>query len=93
MDDEREGDAQEGHAERCEPLRGAARQALVAEAPAIEEALGRVLAVLDEQTSTCPGCGLRVRSSYRDHQLGDPGHAQEACAVAAGGRANWIASG
>lgn len=52
-----------------EILSDAARAAMLREAPAILEALGRVRAVLDVASESCSACGLHVSRCYRDAQL------------------------
>ncbi len=53
------------------PLTDAARQAILAEVPGIEAALGRIRAVLDLAEQECSGCHLRVKRAIRDAQLAE----------------------
>ena len=48
-----------------------ARAALLKETPAVEAALERVLAALDDSSTKCTCCNLVVFNAFRDHQLAE----------------------
>jgi hypothetical protein len=52
-----------------ERLTDAARQALTAEMPGLDEALARIQAALDLTEHTCTSCGANRKHAYRDAQL------------------------